>query len=66
MCWSPTELSAVIIACAGALALLIHKCQMSRCSDINLCCLSCKRKPPSIEEQLTDIEAQHRRSSGSN
>ncbi len=58
MDWSVTELSAFIVACAGGLSLVIQSIQKSRCSDIDLCCVHCKRTPPTTEEQLEALEAQ--------
>jgi len=48
------ELSAVsvlITVCATACTSIIHAIQASKCTNINLCGISCIRKVPDVQEE---------------
>mgnify|MGYP003661756741 CR=1 FL=1 len=56
-------ISSLLLSIGGLLALMSEACRRSRCTKLNLFCVSCDREPlPVTDEALPPLEMQIRRS----
>lgn len=47
-----TELGSFITICAGAMATILFSLQKSSCTEIECCCMKCKRDPKLVKKHL--------------
>jgi hypothetical protein len=47
-------LGGFVTICASALALVVKQLESSRCTEIDSCCIRCKRKVPTDPDESTD------------
>ncbi len=47
-----TELGSFITICAGAMATILFALQKSSCTEIDCCCMKCKRDPKLVKKHL--------------
>jgi len=47
-----TELGSFITICAGAMATILFALQKSSCTEIECCCMKCKRDPKLVKRHL--------------
>jgi hypothetical protein len=47
-----TELGSFITICAGAMATILFAIQKSSCTEIECCCMKCKRDPKLVKKHL--------------
>ena len=50
--YSVTELGSFITICAGAIATILFAIQKSSCTEIECCCMKCKRDPKLVKRHL--------------
>ncbi len=50
--YSINELGGFITVCAGAIATILFAIQKSSCTEIDCCCMRCKRDPKLVKKHL--------------
>ncbi len=50
--YSLGELGGFITVCAGAIATILFAIQKSSCTEIDCCCMKCKRDPKLVKKHL--------------